>query len=120
MGLNVKGAPAQKSKTDYDKHLTAKPASGMVSVETKTAGNEWAGSVAESKVEVPGLFTSNGMSITVGGGQTINMGNYNSARIDVSITVPCDPHTLEDAYTWALNWCSEKITAAADDAKGVA
>lgn len=106
---------------DYQSHLTekplqAKPVTGMVST-SKSVGKEV---VAESQAETqtlhPAVFT-NGMAITVEGGRTINLGNYESARVAVTITVPCDKASLDDAYQFATNWVSEKIEEAVKTAK---
>jgi hypothetical protein len=78
------------------------------------------GGVSQSQTLNPGVFVNKqfGMSITVEGSRTLNLGNYESARIGVNITVPCEPTTLNDAYEYATNWVSEKITEAEKSIKG--
>lgn len=36
--------------------------------------------------------------VRVGAGMTVNMGDFNSLRIDVSISIPCLPSEIERAY----------------------
>lgn len=115
MGSVQKAVPA---KNEFAEHLVSKPIQSTVSVEKKEAKSDWGGAQSETKNEVPGLFETNGMSITIEGGSTMNLGNYESARIGVSITIPCHPNTLNDAYTWGLAWVGERIEAETKAAKG--
>jgi gamma-glutamyltranspeptidase len=57
------------------------------------------------------------MAITVEGGRVMNLGNYETARIGVSITVPCSTATLDEAYNFGTTWVSEKIEEAVKAAK---
>lgn len=116
MALTVKNGVAKKTGMDYGKHLETKPVTGIVSTSKSVAGKEIASSASESKTLHPGVFT-NGMSITVEGGRVMNLGNYETARVGVSITVPCDKESLEDAYNYATQWVSEKIEEAVKMAK---
>ena len=43
-------------------------------------------------------------------GVTMNMGNYESARINVGVTVPCYQEELGEAYKYARGWV-ERIIA---------
>lgn len=119
MGLKIEGELPKKPTTgvDYQKHLQTKPVTGMVSTSKAVSGNPIAESASESKTLHPGVY-NDGMSITIEGGRVINLGNYETARIGVTITVPCSKDTLEEAYTYATEWVSEKIEAAVKDAKG--
>lgn len=116
MALNIKGMDVAAGK-DYTAHLYTKPITGGVTQSSKAVkGEKIAESVSETQTLHPGVFT-NGMSITVEGGRVINLGNYETARVGVSITVPCEPATLDDAYTWATEWVSNKIEEAVASAK---
>lgn len=105
-----------KGAADYTAHLQTQPVTGMVSSSKAVAGKEIAGTVSESKTLHPGVF-SNGMTITVEGGRVLNLGNYETARVGVTLTVPCTKDTLEEAYDYATNWVSEKIEEAVKAAK---
>jgi hypothetical protein len=106
---------------DYSPHLQAQPVVSMTTVEKSIKGEPVTmGSGSETITQHPGVFTQQpGMSISIEGGRTINLGNYESAKIGVTITVPCDANSLADAYEWSTDWVSAKIEAAMKDAKGV-
>jgi hypothetical protein len=99
------------------KPAQAKPIIGMSTTEKTSGGVPLPGGIEESETVHPGVLTD-GMAITVEGGRTINLGNYESARIGVSVTVPCDKDTLNDAYEFATEWVSGKITEAITAVKG--
>lgn len=44
--------------------------------------------------------------VRVGAGLTINTGNFESLRIDVSVTLPCLPSEVEEAYDRASNYAA--------------
>jgi len=61
--------------------------------------------------------------ITVGGGKpwctvgyaagyTHNLGNYQSARIDVWVSIPCPHGEIDEVYKQAEAWVDERMTAA--------
>lgn len=100
---------------DYGAHLgsaVSKPITSMTSFEKKNV----ASGITQSETLHPGVITD-GHSITVEASQTLNLGNYESARMGVSLTVPCDKTTLNDAYDWATSWVSTRIEQAVKDAK---
>lgn len=106
-------------KSAYDQHLKAAPATAFTTVEKKSAKVDWQTSDSVAETVVPGLYHSNGMKITVEGSHTVPLAPYESARIGVSITVPCSPENLNDAYDWALGWVGERITTEIKKAKGL-
>lgn len=123
MGIKFKGTPAIPKSSmgiDYDfgpKVEKTKPIVGTVTKETKVNGQMV---VDKSEVQTlhPGVF-GGGMQIAVEGGRTLNLGNYESARVGVTITVPCSQDTLNEAYEYATQWVSEKIEEAVKAAKGM-
>lgn len=56
-------------------------------------------------------FLTEPAKVEVGLGLTLNIGNFESAKISVSITVPCYKEEVEDAYDWAKNWVAERTQA---------
>ena len=88
----------------------------MVSTSKAVKGEEIAGSLSETQTLHSGVY-SDGMSIRVEGGRVMNLGNYETARVGVTITVPCSKETLEEAYSYATEWVSEKINEAVAQAK---
>lgn len=49
--------------------------------------------------------------VTVTAGVTRNLGNFNSAKISVSIHYPCDPGKIDDVYPLLKDWVDARITA---------
>lgn len=95
-----------------------KPVKGVVTTQVKHSGDAIPSEKEEEEVINPGVFGS-GMQIAVEGGRTLNLGNFESARVNVTITVPCDPDTLNEAYEFATGWVSDKLEEAVKAAKGL-
>lgn len=55
--------------------------------------------------------------VSVAMGMTINLGDYQSARIDVSVSLPCYREEVDDAYAHAREWVEEKIAVEAEMVK---
>ena len=101
---------------DYEKHLKTQPMQGMVSTSKAVSGQTMAESAPESQTLHQGVFTD-GTSITVEGGRVLNLGNYETARVGVSITIPCNVGSLDETYHFATEWVSGKIEEALKLAK---
>jgi len=63
---------------------------------------------SEEKIRVR-QFASTPATVSVKAGATVNMGNYESGRIDVMLTIPCYVEEIEDAFTTAKEWVDAKI-----------
>lgn len=68
--------------------------------------------VEQAQVSQPPMPAAALHTVAVIGGMTINLGNYESAKIQVSLSMPCTKDTLNDAYEFASTWVSEKIEQA--------
>ncbi len=44
-------------------------------------------------------------------GVTMNLGNYESVRIDVGISVPCYKEQIEETAEWAKAWVEKRVLA---------
>lgn len=78
-----------------------------------TTGKSWV-QVGDKQAEqktIPAEPISTPATITVSSGITLNLGNYESLRIDVGISLPCKPtkKDVEDTYTKALQFVEEKL-----------
>jgi hypothetical protein len=62
-------------------------------------------------------FLTEPAKVTVEMGMTINLGNYETARISTSLTVPCYFEEHESAYAYARKFVEEKVTDEAKEAK---
>jgi hypothetical protein len=47
--------------------------------------------------------------VSVEMGATINLGNYESAKIQVGLSVPTDPATVDNCYTDVVSWVTGKL-----------
>jgi len=61
-------------------------------------------------------FATAPASVTVHYGMTINLGNHESAKVGVAVTVPCYMEELEEAYQYASDWALSKCSAERDAA----
>ena len=55
-------------------------------------------------------FISQPASISVKAGLTINLGNYESARVDVMLTMPCYPEEVDSTYEDVKNWVDGRVS----------
>lgn len=53
-----------------------------------------------------------------GYGLTMNLGNYESARVEVSVEVPCYVEDIYLADKWASDFCEERVKAEVDAVRG--
>lgn len=54
-------------------------------------------------------FVTEPAKVVVDYGLTLNLGNYESARIGVAVTIPCYKEEIEKAYKVATDWAESKI-----------
>lgn len=54
-------------------------------------------------------FVSNPASISVKAGITINLGNYESGRVDVMLTMPCYPEEVDEVYEDVKSWVDSRV-----------
>jgi len=64
-----------------------------------------------SEVVEVSKFETEPAKVTRGYGLTLNLGNYESARVDVSVTVPCYVEDIDKADKWAASWVQKRIEA---------
>lgn len=71
-------------------------------------GNETCITAEDEVVEVRRFETTPAI-VRRGFGLTLNQGNYESARIDVSVEVPCYLADIAKADKWAAAFCEERV-----------
>ena len=54
-------------------------------------------------------FISQPASISVKAGVTINLGNYESGRVDVMLTMPCYPEEVDETYETVKQWVDARV-----------
>ena len=65
-------------------------------------------------------FVTQPATVELGYGLTVNIGNYESARVDVKLSVPCYREESEAAYEWARTWVEERVRKEVVEIKNVA
>lgn len=96
--------------------IVKKAATGTVVEQVKHSS----GAVKAKTVAVPTTIEGDEPWCEVGvvAGQTINLGNYNSARISVSVKLPCKKADLDQTYDEAMEWVDERMSDLIMQAKG--
>lgn len=51
------------------------------------------------------------------GGMTFNLGDFNSARVDVSLYYPCEVDKLDETFEKVKAWVDSKIEAICEEVK---
>lgn len=73
------------------------------------------GTMEEEKIPypVPAVIGESPVVVGVSVGITRNLGNFESLKISVTLSVPCvqDADEIEETYTNAKNWVDSKINA---------
>ena len=72
----------------------------------------------ESEIVAVAGFDSQPATVTRGYGLTLNTGGYESARFDVTITMPCYPEDVDACDEWCRSWAEERIVEEAEAVKG--
>lgn len=136
MAVTIGGKPITTTikKSGYDSHLEfqknlggvkAKPVTATIQAtstqkgydpETGGVGKVTATLKNDNVVLHKGLLTD-GTSVSVMGGQTVNMENFNSVKFSVSVTVPTTKEDLNNAYEFASDWVSTKMAEALKEFK---
>jgi hypothetical protein len=118
MALKITGSmPKKPAHVDYQKHLVTKPITALTVQAHKSSKEDWKINPSESETVHAGIFTD-GHSIALTGGRTLNLGNYEFARIEVTLTVPCNAQSISESYDFASNFVDGKINEAVKLAKG--
>ena len=70
----------------------------------------FAGGVEQEAVERQvHVFVTDPAYVRVSAGQTVNLGNYESLRVDVSVTVPCYQEMVEETRESAAEWVATSL-----------
>lgn len=49
-------------------------------------------------------------TVGIKAGCTINLGNFNSGRVDVSLFYPCQPDKVNETYESVKEWIDERLS----------
>jgi hypothetical protein len=101
-------APAPAPAPVKAKPAVVKPVTATV---TRSYGKIGAQEATDETIEVKG-FAVPPAQVELGYGLTLNIGNYESARVDVKVSVPCYREEADAAYEWAKQWAEERVRQA--------
>ena len=51
----------------------------------------------------------NKITLKISRGETINLDNFESARIDIGLEISCDEKNIETKYEETMNWIYDKL-----------
>lgn len=90
----------------------------FVSRQFKRSGNDWADE-EESKNETleVRLFSAPPAHVSVKYGLTVNLGNYEAARVDAGVTLPCYPEEVKEAFNTAWRIAEAELQSQVSDLK---
>lgn len=88
-------------------------------VVTRSFGKIGAIEASDQKLEVRG-FVTEPATVEIGYGLTLNIGNYESARVDVKVSVPCYREEINEAYDFAKKWAEERVQAEVKEIRKIA
>lgn len=63
-------------------------------------------------------FQTNPAEVNVDYGITLNMGNYESAKINLSVRIPCYKEEIDEAYEFASAWVADRLERERDLIRG--
>ncbi len=92
---------------------TATAGKGGVKVTDKKTGTE-----KLEEVETPVDIIQNVANVGVSASYTKNLGNYESAKIEVWLNVPCEAGSEEEAFTYVKNWVDAKLQSEVAEMEG--
>ncbi len=103
-------SPKKTAESTDPENTSMRPTSAVVSkqyFQGKTPTTDQETKNEQLKV---GLFVTEPAKVSVSQGLTLNLGNYESARIEVSIAVPCYREEVDDAYRYAISWVEDRLS----------
>lgn len=89
----------------------------IVAKSFKARGKEWSKDEKEEVIEVR-LFETAPAEVGISYGLTLNLGNFESARLDVSLKVPCYKEEIEEVFVKAEAFVTGKVKAESEEIKG--
>lgn len=104
--MAAKKAATAKDNVEVETPVTAVVARQFFEAKEPVAPAE----VKNETIEVH-RFVTEAAKVSVSMGLTLNLGNFESARIDVSVVVPCYREEVDAAYKYAHSWVEKRLGA---------
>jgi len=73
--------------------------------------------IEENEVIAVRRFVTEPAVVGISYGLTVNMGNYESARVDVTLRLPCYAEEVDDAFVSAREWVEQRVMTEVDGIK---
>jgi len=117
-------APSPEAIAALPKEVIAAPVKQTTKIEVKASGEKEYTSVKDETKELETkFFLANPVRIFTDYARTINMGNYESAKISVGLSIPIGPEISDDMKALILDrhkWATELIgTIVTEEEKGI-
>jgi len=82
----------------------------------KTVGPSRGGPPPDGEEDIIAVhkFETDPAMVSVDYAITMNLGNYESAKISVSVSVPCYKEEIDEAYEFAQAWAEERLSKERD------
>jgi hypothetical protein len=112
----VEGEPVSTASAPPVKVAMERPTTATIS---RSFGKTSAAEESTETLEVR-LFQTAAATVDVGYGLTLNIGNYESARVDVRVSVPCYREEMDDAYAYAKEWAEKRVQKEVADVRTLA
>mgnify|MGYP001037429003 CR=1 FL=1 len=97
--------------------IAKKPATATITKQVKDKGTVMSEESSQEVVEgvseeaATGPFCEVGVDMSY----THNLGNYQSAKVGVSLKVPCQHSEIDDAFAYAKEWVDTKLQGMIDE-----
>jgi hypothetical protein len=75
---------------------------------TKSRSTKAGGQVEQSEEIL--LFPDEPCYVSIRRSKTVNLGNYESERIEVGLSLPCQPEKIDETAAGAKAWVDQQIT----------
>lgn len=92
------------------KKIEEKQGEARVSKQRKVGREEGKTEETTEKVGEPRMFEDPPCNVGVNMATTVNLGNYESVKLGVSLHVPCKHEEINDTFDFARGWVEEKMT----------
>lgn len=120
MGIKMKDSVKPQASV-YDVHLNpAESHTEIKKIVTHKGGEKQEQLLSQDDTVVNEAVQTTGhpCHVRVGGGQTISTAPYESVRIEISLSVPCEKEQIEETFEFASDWVSQKMMEATKSVKG--
>ena len=91
--------------------VIAKASTAMVSKTIGKRGSEGGEPETATSEDIIAIhkFVTNPAMVSVGVALTMNLGNFEFAKIDIQMTLPCYKEEADDAFAFVQNWVEQKV-----------